>query len=146
MTCMESSQIMDNTTNGLLLIEGDLADATKVLEALTKPGQPHIEWVKSLSEGLQRLKQSGIAGILLNLYLPDSRGIDTFDQANAAAGGIPILVLCGTNNENVGKVAVEHGAHDFLLKDHLDSYSLTRAVAGMSCCREKRTKSHTIKK
>jgi diguanylate cyclase (GGDEF)-like protein/PAS domain S-box-containing protein len=128
---MESSQIMDNATNGLLLIEGDLADATKVLEALTKPGQPHVEWVKTLSEGLQRLKQSGISGILLNLYLPDSRGIDTFDQAYAAAGGIPILVLCGANNENIGKLAVEHGAHDFLLKDHLDNYSLTRAVTGM---------------
>jgi diguanylate cyclase (GGDEF)-like protein/PAS domain S-box-containing protein len=121
----------DNTTNGLLLIEGDLADATKVMEALTKPGQPHIEWVQSLAEGLQRLKQHGISAILLNLFLPDSRGIDTFDKVFAAATGIPILALCGANNESIGKLAVERGAHDFLLKDHLDGYSLTRAVSGM---------------
>jgi len=121
----------DNTTNGLLLIEGDMADATRIMEALTKPGQPHIEWVQSLAKGLQRLKQHGIAAILLNLFLPDGRGIDTFDKVLAAAGNIPILVLCGSNNESIGKLAVERGAHDFLLKDHLDSYSLTRAVASM---------------
>ena len=123
--------MMDMTNDGLLLIDGDLADATKVMEALTRPGQPHVEWVKSLSEGLQRLKQQGIAGILVNLFLPDSRGIDTFDKTLAAAGNIPILVLCGANNESIGKLAVEKGAHDFLLKDHLDPYSLTRAVSGM---------------
>ena len=127
----EHSLIMNSTTDGLLLIEGDLADATRIMEALTKPGQPHIEWVKSLSEGLHRLKQNGVVAILLNLFLPDSRGIDTFHKTLAAAGNIPILVLCGANNETIGRQAVEEGAHDFLLKDHLDSYSLTRAVSSM---------------
>nr|HEV7954006.1 EAL domain-containing protein [Candidatus Acidoferrales bacterium] len=121
----------DNITNGLLLIEGEVADATRIMEALTKPGQPHIEWVQSLAEGLQRLKQNGISAILLNLFLPDSRGIDTFDKTFAIASEIPILALCGANNESIGKMAVERGAHDFLLKDHLDGYSLTRAVTGM---------------
>jgi diguanylate cyclase (GGDEF)-like protein/PAS domain S-box-containing protein len=131
MVTTEHSQIMQNTTNGLLLIEGDIGDATKIMEALTKPDQPHVEWVQSLAEGLQRLKQNGIAAILLNLFLPDGRGIDTFDKVLAAAGNIPILVLCGANNESIGKLAIERGAHDFLLKDHLDNYSLTRAVTGM---------------
>lgn len=131
MVTAEYCHMTEHTTNGLLLIEGELADATKIMDALTKPGQPHIEWVKSLAEGLQRLKQSGIVGILLNLFLPDSRGIDTFVQTLAVAGNIPILVLCGASNESIGKLAVERGAHDFLLKDHLDNYSLTRAVAGM---------------
>jgi diguanylate cyclase (GGDEF)-like protein/PAS domain S-box-containing protein len=131
MVATEHSQMTDNTTNGLLLIEGEVADATRIMEALTKTGQPHIEWVQSLGEGLQRLKQNGISAILLSLFLPDSRGIDTFDKVFAVAGDIPILTLCGANNETIGKMAVERGAHDFLLKDHLDSYSLTRAVSGM---------------
>jgi diguanylate cyclase (GGDEF)-like protein/PAS domain S-box-containing protein len=122
---------MNNTAGGLLLIQGDIADATRIMEALTKPGQPHVEWVKSLSEGLYRLKQNGIAAILVNLFLPDSRGIDTFHKTLAAAGNIPILVICGASNESIGRQAVEEGAHDFLLKDHLDSYSLTRAVTAM---------------
>src|ERR1700685_3237298 len=131
MVATEHRQMTDNMTNGLLLIEGEVADATRIMEALTKPGQPHIEWAQSLAECLQRLKKNGISAILLNLFLPDSRGIDTFDKAFAAARDTPILALCGANNEGAGKLAVERGAHDFLLKDHLDSYSLTRAVNGM---------------
>ncbi len=86
----------DHTGDGLLLIEGDLVDAKQVLGALTGQGQPHVEWVKCLSDGLQRLREPGIGAILLNLFLPDSAGIETFDKARAAAGQIPILVLCAT--------------------------------------------------
>src|ERR1700684_166496 len=113
MVATEHSHMTNNTTNGLLLVEGEVADATRIMEALTRPDQPHIEWVQSLAEGLQRLKQNGISALLLNLCLPDSRGIDTFDKAFTAAGEIPILALCGANNESIGRLAVERGAHDF---------------------------------
>jgi len=130
--------ITDNT-GGLLLIEGDPANAAKVLEALeplekisTISGlsQVHVEWAPSLSEGLLRLEQPGILAILLNLCLPDSQGIATFDKAHAAAGHVPILVLGGENNEDT-RLAIERGADDFLPSDHLDSYSVTRAVRSM---------------
>jgi diguanylate cyclase (GGDEF)-like protein/PAS domain S-box-containing protein len=127
----EGSHLRDDVRERLLLIEGDPADATQVLEALTRQGQTHVEWVKSLSEGLQRLTQPGIVAILLNLFLPDSEGIDTYDKTLAAAAHIPILVLCGALHEHIGRLAVEHGADDFLLTDHFDSHSLTRAVRRM---------------
>src|SRR5216684_9347689 len=107
MTCRESGEIMDKLNDVLLLIEGDVSDAAKVLQGLTKPSQANLEWVASLAEGLQRLKQPGIAAILLNLFLPDSRGIETFEKTLTAAGRIPILVLCGANNESVGRLAVD---------------------------------------
>jgi diguanylate cyclase (GGDEF)-like protein/PAS domain S-box-containing protein len=131
MVATEQGLIMYKLSDGLLLIEGELADAARIMDALSNSGQPHIEWVTNLAEGLHRLKQRGVAAILLNLFLPDSRGIDTFDKTLAAAGNIPILVMCCANNESIGSLAVEHGAHDFLLKDHLDKYSLTRAVTSM---------------
>ena len=65
-----------DNTGGLLLIEGNPADAMKVLEALPRQEQLHVEWAKNLSEGLQRLEQPGIVAILVNLFLPDSQGID----------------------------------------------------------------------
>ena len=123
----DGSHITDNTGGGLLLIEGDRANAAKVLEALetlettSGQGQVHVEWAPSLSEGLLRLEQPGVVAILLNLFLPDSQGIDTFDKAHAAAGHVPILVLCGENNEDTCRLAIEHGADDFLPSDHLDS-------------------------
>jgi diguanylate cyclase (GGDEF)-like protein/PAS domain S-box-containing protein len=125
------SHIKDEASNRLLLIEGDPADGAKVLEALTRQGRPPVEWVKSLSAGLQCLEQPGIVAILLNLFLPDSVGIDTYEKTLAAAPHIPILVLCGADQEHIARLAVEHGADDFLLKDHFDSYSLTRAMRSM---------------
>jgi diguanylate cyclase (GGDEF)-like protein/PAS domain S-box-containing protein len=122
---------MDTTSGELLLIEGDPIDATKVLRALSRHGQPHVECVQCLSEGLERLERPGVVAILLNLFLPDSKGIETFDRILAAAGHVPILVLCGAANEHIGRLAVEHGADDFLPSDHFDSYSLTRAVGRM---------------
>jgi diguanylate cyclase (GGDEF)-like protein/PAS domain S-box-containing protein len=71
-----------------------------------------------------------VTGIILNLFLPDSSGIGTFDKVSAAAEHIPILVLCA-DEELTGRQAVERGADDYLLKDRLDRYSLTRALRSM---------------
>jgi diguanylate cyclase (GGDEF)-like protein/PAS domain S-box-containing protein len=116
-------------TNGtLLLIEGEPAVATNLLRAL---GLPHVDRVGCLSDGLQHLKQPDVVAILVSLLLPDSQGIETFDAIAAAAGRTPILVLCATGDEHTGRLAVERGADDFLPTDHLDSYSVTRAVRSM---------------
>jgi len=131
MIAAENDQTAEGHREGLLLVEGDFADATKVLQELIRPGQYQVEWVKNLTEGLNRLQRNGITGILLDLNLPDSRGIETLDKTLAAAGNIPILALCAPNGESIGRLAVEHGAHDFLLKDHLDGYTLTRALRNM---------------
>jgi diguanylate cyclase (GGDEF)-like protein/PAS domain S-box-containing protein len=117
-------------TNGtLLLIEGEPAVATTLLRALA--GLPHLDRVACLADGLQHLKQPDVVAILVSLLLPDSQGIETFDAVAAAAGRTPILVLCATGDEHIGRLAVERGADDFLPTDHLDSYSVTRAVRSM---------------
>jgi diguanylate cyclase (GGDEF)-like protein/PAS domain S-box-containing protein len=120
----------DDTSDVLLLIEGDPRNASTVLEALAGQGQPPVEWAQSLADGLQRVKRQGVTAIILNLFLPDSSGIETFDKASAVAEHIPILVLCA-DGERIGRQAVERGADDFLLKHHLDRYSVTRAVRSM---------------
>jgi diguanylate cyclase (GGDEF)-like protein/PAS domain S-box-containing protein len=119
-----------NTSGALLLIEGDPRNASTVLEALAGQGQPPVEWAQCLADGLQRVGRRGVIGIILNLFLPDSSGIETFDKASAVAAHVPILVLCA-DQERIGRQAVERGADDFLLKDHLNRYSLTRALRSM---------------
>ncbi|MGC1108176.1 MAG: EAL domain-containing protein, partial [Candidatus Acidiferrales bacterium] len=65
---------------------------------------------------------------ILGLSLRDSSGIETFDKLFAAAPSIPILIAGGNNDEMLAKQAVERGAQDYLLPDHLNSYSLPRAL------------------
>src|SRR5258705_10031455 len=103
----------------ILLIENDPAAADKIREAFTAAGSGSfdVEWVRQLSQGLARLAKGGIDAVLLELSLPDSQGIETFDKLFIAAPDIPILVL-GNGNEALAKEAVGRGAQDYLL-DHL---------------------------
>jgi diguanylate cyclase (GGDEF)-like protein/PAS domain S-box-containing protein len=113
----------------ILLIESDPAAADKIRAALAAAGGGsfEVEWVRQLSEGLERLSKGGIDAVLLELSLPDSHGIETFDKLFSAAPDVPILVL-GNGNEALAKEAVGRGAQDYLLAGHLDSYSLPRAL------------------
>src|SRR5580700_5392135 len=117
-------------TPKILLIESDEAPANEVRAALAEAGSGsfEVEWVRTLSEGLERLSGKGIDAVLLELSLPDSQGIVTFDKVFAAAPEVPILILGGNASEALAMEAVGHGAQDHLPLNHLDSYSLTRAL------------------
>src|ERR1700719_1194262 len=114
----------------ILLVENDPGAADKIRAALTAAGSGsfELEWVRQLSEGLERLSKKGIAAVLLGLSLPDNGGIEAFAELFAAAPDVPILILCGDGNEALAKEVVGRGAQDYLLPDHFDSYSLTRAL------------------
>src|ERR1700730_8335872 len=81
----------------ILLIENDPAVANAIRVALVTPsnGSFDVERVCQLSEGLERLSKKGIAAVLLELDLPDSHGIETFDKLFAVAPDVPILILGG---------------------------------------------------
>jgi diguanylate cyclase (GGDEF)-like protein/PAS domain S-box-containing protein len=129
-------------TRNILLVQHDPSDAKAVREALinSSDGQFRVEWVRRYSEGLERLasegnqvkqRTDGVAAILVDLFLPDSQGIETFDRLFRVAPHIPILVLSSPQDEDVAKVAVKRGAQDYLLKGRFDSYTLPKALRSM---------------
>jgi diguanylate cyclase (GGDEF)-like protein/PAS domain S-box-containing protein len=129
-------------SQNILLIEDDLSYATAIREALTDSGHGafQVEWVRHCIEGLERLVKSGrqekhrpdgIAAVLANLFLADSHGIGTFDRLFCAAPQIPILVLSATQDEEIAKLAVQHGAQDYLLKTKFDGDAFPKALASM---------------
>jgi diguanylate cyclase (GGDEF)-like protein/PAS domain S-box-containing protein len=121
----------DPTGKTLLLIDGNPSHA-RVIEAVLVAGSEspvHLIWCNTLGGGLERLSDKGISAILLSL--PESQGIETFDQVFLAASPTPILVLSSSGDEDIAKEAVRHGAQDYLLEAHVDSYLLSRAVRTM---------------
>ena len=114
----------------VLLIESDPAVASVVQAALAdaQDGPFIIEWVRRLSDGLDGPQKEGITAVLLDLFLPDSQGIDTFVKLSRAVPYVPILVLSGLDDEDIAKQTVNRGAYDYLLKSHLDSHSMARAL------------------
>src|SRR6202050_3090986 len=120
----------------VLLIHDDGAKARRVTEALfnSSDGFFSVEWVERCSEAVQRLRKARkerVAAILVNLFLPDSHGLETFDRLFHIAPDVPILVLSSLEHEDAAKLAVQRGAQDYLLEDHLDSYLLPKALRNM---------------
>jgi diguanylate cyclase (GGDEF)-like protein/PAS domain S-box-containing protein len=116
--------------HNILLIDDDPSHAKAFDESLIAAGDgpSNFEWVRTLSSGLERLAHKGQWAIFLNLSLPDSRGIETFDRLLAVSSTAPIVVLAGEDDEDVCKMAMVHGAQDYLLEGHLDRYAFTRAI------------------
>ena len=67
--------------------------------------------------------------MLLELSLPDSQGIATFDSLFTAAPDVPVLILGGDSNEALAREAMARGALDYVLPSHLDSYLAFARVA-----------------
>ncbi len=114
----------------VLLIEDNEDDACLIREMFTnKPVATHeLVWADRLSEGLQQLGGGRFDLILLDLSLPDSQGLDTFDRVQARVPDLPIVVLTGFDDEDTAGRAVRNGAQDYLVKGRLDGYLLTRAT------------------
>jgi signal transduction histidine kinase len=83
---------------------------------------------ETLRDGLLLLEQSRFDVILLDLSLPGSSGLETFTSVHSRATTIPIIVLTGLADEEMAILAVRLGAQDYLVKDHVDCYLLTRAI------------------
>jgi diguanylate cyclase (GGDEF)-like protein/PAS domain S-box-containing protein len=126
----EGTTIMGYIYNDILLIDDDPCHAKAFEDALVArgDGSSNFEWVRTLSSGLESLAHKGVWAIFLNLFLPDSRGVDTLDRLLSVTSTTPVVVLGGVNDEDICKTALLHGAQDYLLEGHVDSYSFARAI------------------
>ena len=121
---------MTRTSNTLLLIDNDPRHAKAFEEALITVNDSRLsfEWTRTLSSGIERLVHGGIWAIFLNLFLPDSGGVRSLDALLSVSSGVPVVILGGVGDENICKVGMQHGAQDYLLEGHVDSYLFARAI------------------
>ncbi|HWN69893.1 MAG TPA: response regulator [Haliangium sp.] len=115
----------------LLLIEDNASDADLFLELLDDVhGQRlRISHVTSLEQALGRLAQAhDVDLIVLDLILPDAEGIVPIERIHRVAPRVPIVVLSGIADEELGQRAIQAGAQDFLHKNDLHAASLARSL------------------
>lgn len=120
----------DKAAISVLLIEDAPVDAKLIQRAFADEISHsfRLEWVTSLSAGLERLGKKGIEIILLDLSLPGHLGIEAFDQIMLTAPNCLTLLLTDAHNEEIAKQVVQRGASDYFLKSHIDNYWLPRAL------------------
>ena len=86
---------MSRANSDILLIDDNPCHAKAFEEALTAFGgfPSNFEWVRTLSSGLERLARKGVWAIFLNLFLPDSQGLETINRLSAVSSAASIVVL-----------------------------------------------------
>ena len=114
----------------ILLVEDDPDDVWVMRNLLADRWDGPIELihVEMLSSGIERCARGEIDVILLDLSLPDSRGLETFLLMHARAGEIPIVVLTGYDDSLTAVKAVQAGAQDYLVKGQVDDNLLIRSL------------------
>lgn len=131
MTNDEPSGIDAATDGGVrvVLIEDDRQYAWLVEEMLRETfAGDHIS-VKtfgSLGDAVAGVDDADCA--LVDLSLPDARGLPVLDAVRDALPGVPLVILTGAEDEELALQAVERGAQDYLVKRRVDPDVLGRSI------------------
>lgn len=98
-----------------------------------------VEFADTLMGALDSLARRPVDAVLLGLFLPDSRGLETLATVRAQAPGIPVLVWTHLDSRQLAQEAIQAGAEDYLIKDRLNGPALSRALLYALMRRKSRT-------
>jgi PAS domain S-box-containing protein len=92
-------------------------------------GEESLVHVSDLESGIERLESAGFDVLLLDLNLPDSDGLDTLRTVRDHDRTIPVVVLTGLRDREMGLEALRQGADEYLVKDEINPGLLVRSIS-----------------
>lgn len=115
--------------NILMLVEDSdddiIISQRKIFKSSLKIGEFLI--AKTLQEGLKLVKEKNIDVVLLDLNLPESRGLDTLKIFRQYYSGL-VIVCTSLEDEMIGIEAIRQGADDCIIKSMMNETMISRAI------------------
>jgi|AGTN01.2.fsa_nt_gi Response regulator containing a CheY-like receiver domain and an HTH DNA-binding domain len=87
-----------------------------------------IDHVGQLADGISRVGEEKYDAVVLDLGLPDSFGIGTYDQMRKHAPSVPIIIVTGNDDREMLAEAMSKGADNYLIKDAFDGNRIAVAI------------------
>lgn len=113
----------------ILIIEDNPGEMRLIQEYLAKLGkQVNLESASTLAKGLEKTAGSDFDLIVLDLWLPDSTGLQTYFDIKQQSNAPAIIVLVDSGAEDFGLEAVRKGAQDFFAKGKIDPKLFCKSV------------------
>lgn len=114
----------------ILLIEDNLSYSKLVKKMLVESGgEAEIALtVDTIAKGLEAIDNTDFDIVLLDLKLPDSDGLDTFNTLHDYCPDMPVIVLTAMGDERKAVQALKSGAQDYLIKGEVDGRQLSRSI------------------
>lgn len=115
----------------ILLVEDNPGDARLLSEALreVQPAPFALVHVDRFMTGIEALKREPFSAVLLDLSLPDAKGVDTVVRMQREVSAVPIVVMTGLDDDATALEAVRAGAQDYLIKGEIDGKLLVRSLS-----------------
>jgi DNA-binding NarL/FixJ family response regulator len=113
-----------------LLVEDNPQEAHWIHELVAEVASVRFTWehVARLDEAKDLLRLEPFDLVLLDLFLPDSQGLETFIELYPHALCLPVVVLTRSEDEPLALQAVRSGAQDTLIKDNMQGQAAVRAL------------------
>ncbi|MBA2644557.1 MAG: response regulator [Solirubrobacterales bacterium] len=119
----------DIDVSRVLLVEDSRAYAQLVEDMLEEShAGSEIVHGRSVAEAASLLAREQFDCVLMDLGLPDASGLTGMRRLLELAPGVPVVVLTGRDDDEVGLEAVREGAQDYLVKSRSDGPLISRAI------------------
>ncbi|MBI5684935.1 MAG: SpoIIE family protein phosphatase [Verrucomicrobia bacterium] len=114
----------------ILLVEDNEDDALLLRRTLAEGPRDQFDLihVERLDAAMNKLGEQAFDVVLLDLSLPDSRGLGTFRNLHDRTPAVPVVVLTGLDDETAAITAAKEGAQDYLVKGQFNRNLLVRAM------------------
>jgi two-component system nitrogen regulation response regulator GlnG len=99
----------------LLLIDDDPSIPFAFQRAFREPAFTVLT-AGSATEGLETLTRHRPDVVILDIYLGDATGLDTFHRIRRLDPDLPVILITGHGTTDLAIEAIKHGAFDYLLK------------------------------
>jgi len=119
-----------NDSVHILLVEDNQKDVRLIKDLLVmkQKHQWQLTHVQNLDGALKLIKQVDYDIVVLDLFLPDSNGIQTLKRFIIQNNSLPVIVMSDLRDEDLSKDAIREGAQDYLVKGQFISDFFIRAV------------------
>ena len=113
----------------VLVVEDSRTDMVLTIEMLRRLNPAlSIHEARTLKDGLGICRSLDIDLVLLDLSLPDSSGIETVTRFRSVMRSVPLVVLTGMSQEEVGSQCLTAGANTFISKSGLTPHRMERTI------------------
>ncbi len=121
---------MDRDLIHVLLVDDDEDDYVLVRDLLTEVAGKRfeLERVATYDAALEELRQARRDIYLIDYRLGERDGLELLRAAIDIGCKAPIIILTGQGDHDVDVAAMEAGAADYLVKDHLSGELLERSI------------------
>ena len=110
----------------MLLVEDDIVLGGAIRDQVAADGHS-VDWAKGVGDAAVAIVCAPYELVLLDLMLPDGRGLDFLKQRRAAGDATPVIVLTARDQISDRIAALDAGADDYLVKP-FDLFELSARI------------------